>query len=164
MIAASGLTKFYGDKCAIEDLNFEISKGEIIEDLKEFYIEQIKMLEERLQSEFAPDIEIPVDSKGARVLYVPLVGEHATVPAAKVFHAAGESWTMSLFTATNHSFFVGDMSKAKEAARWIVDEARRLEVDAIVYPECGHATRTLMAFFENWFGDEIAGIQRMNAG
>ena len=162
MNEGTGLEEATGHGMILEIGNAEISKGEIIEDLKEFYIEQIKVLEERLQREFAPDIEIPVDNKGARVLYVPLVGEHATVPAAKVFHAAGETWTMSLFTATNHSFFVGDMSKAKEAARWIVDEALRLEVDAIVYPECGHATRTLMAFFENWFGDEIAGIQRMN--
>ena len=30
MIKAQGLTKFYGDKCAIEDLDFEIDSGEII--------------------------------------------------------------------------------------------------------------------------------------
>ncbi len=162
MNEGTGLEDETGHGMILEIGNAEISKGEIIDDLKEFYVEQIQMLEERSQQEFAPDLQIPVDKKGARVLYVPLVGEHATVPAAKVFYAAGEDWTMSLFTATNHSFFVGDMAKAKEAAQWIVDEARRLEVQAIVYPECGHATRTLMAFFENWFGDELAGIERMN--
>jgi Fe-S oxidoreductase len=162
MNEGTGLEEATGHGMILEIGNAEISKGEIIEDLKDFYVEQIKLLEERLQGEFAPDLQIPVDKKGARVLYVPLVGEHATVPAAKVFHAAGEDWTLSLFTATNHSFFVGDMSKAKQAAQWIVDEARRLEVQAIVYPECGHATRTLMAFFEGWYGDQIAGIERMN--
>lgn len=30
MITAQGLTKFYGDKCAIHDLNFEINSGEIV--------------------------------------------------------------------------------------------------------------------------------------
>ncbi len=30
MISAQGLTKFYGDKCAIEDLTFEIDSGEIV--------------------------------------------------------------------------------------------------------------------------------------
>jgi ABC-2 type transport system ATP-binding protein len=30
MIEAQGLTKFYGDKCAISDLNFEITDGEIV--------------------------------------------------------------------------------------------------------------------------------------
>jgi ABC-2 type transport system ATP-binding protein len=30
MIAAQGLTKYYGDKCAIQNLNFEIASGEIV--------------------------------------------------------------------------------------------------------------------------------------
>jgi ABC-2 type transport system ATP-binding protein len=30
MITAEGLTKFYGDKCAISDLNFQITDGEIV--------------------------------------------------------------------------------------------------------------------------------------
>jgi len=30
MIAAEGLTKYYGDKCAISDLSFEIQRGEIV--------------------------------------------------------------------------------------------------------------------------------------
>jgi Fe-S oxidoreductase len=140
----------------------EVSKGEIIDFIKEFYVEQNKELEARLQEEFHPDLQIPVEKEGARVLYVPLVGEHAVVPAAKIFHAAGEDWTLSLFTATNHSYFVGDMTKAKAAANWIVQEALSLGVSAIVYPECGHASRTLFNYFEGWFGEEIAGIERLN--
>jgi Fe-S oxidoreductase len=122
----------------------ELSKGEIIDDIKSFYIDQMKELEARLQEEFSPDTRIPVEKEGARVLYVPLVGEEAIVPVAKIFHAAGEDWTLSLFTATNHSYFTGDMDKTKRAANWIIQEARRLGVQAIVYPECGHATRTLL--------------------
>jgi Fe-S oxidoreductase len=140
----------------------EVSKGEIIDLIKEFYIDQTKELEARLQEEFHPELQIPVDKEGARVLFVPLVGEHALIPVAKIFHAAGEDWTLSLFTATNHSFFVGDMAKAKEAANWIVQEARRLGVQTIVYPECGHATRTAVQFFESWFGEELEGIERVN--
>ncbi len=151
-----------GPEMIAEIGNAEISKGEIIDAIKEFYIEQAKELEARLQEEFAPGIRIPVDKEGAQALYVPLVGEHAVVPVAKIFHAAGEDWTMSLFTATNHSFFTGDMSKAKQAANWIVQEARRLGVKTLVYPECGHATRTVLSYFEDWFGDEIAGIERIN--
>jgi Fe-S oxidoreductase len=139
--------------------NAEVSKGEIIDNIKEFYIDQVKELEKRLQDEFAPGLQIPVEKQGARVLYVPLVGEHATVPMAKIFHAAGEDWTLSMFTATNHSFFVGDMAKAKQAAGWIVQEARRLGVKVIAYPECGHATRTMLQFFDGWFGDEVADIE-----
>jgi Fe-S oxidoreductase len=140
----------------------EVSKGEIIDVIKEFFVEQVMELEARLQDEFHPDVKMPVDKEGARALYVPLVGEHAIIPAAKIFHAAGEDWTLSLFTATNHSYFVGDMAKAKQAADWIVQEALRLGVKAIIYPECGHASRTLFNYFEGWFGDEIAGIERIN--
>jgi hypothetical protein len=140
----------------------EVSKGEIIDFVKEFFVEQTKELEARLQKEFHPDVEIAVEKEGATMLYVPLVGEHAIVPAAKIFCAAGESWTLSLFTATNHSYFVGDGTKAKEAANWIVQEAKRLGVKAIVYPECGHASRTLFNYFEGWFGDELEGIERLN--
>jgi Fe-S oxidoreductase len=140
----------------------EVSKGEIVDVIKEFYIEQAQELEARLQEEFHPDVRVPVEKEGARVLYVPLVGEHAIIPAAKIFCAAGEDWTLSLFTATNHSYFVGDMAKAKLAANWILQEARRLGAEAIVYPECGHASRTLFNYFEGWFGDEIDGIERLN--
>jgi Fe-S oxidoreductase len=140
----------------------EVSKGEIIDFIKEFFVDQTKELERRLQEEFHPDLKIPVENKDARVLYVPLVGEHAIVPVAKIFHAAGEPWSLSLFTATNHSYFVGDATKAKAAANWIVQEALDLGVEAIVYPECGHATRTLFNYFEGWFGDGIAGLERLN--
>lgn len=142
--------------------NAEVSKGEIVNDIKDFYIDQMRDLETRLQDEFASDLKIPVGKKGARVLYVPLVGEHAIAPAAKIFHAADEDWTISLFTATNHSYFIGNMDKAKRAAHWVVQEARRLGVQTIVYPECGHATRTLLYYFDNWFKDEIAGMERVN--
>jgi Fe-S oxidoreductase len=140
----------------------EVSKGEIIDFVKEFYVEQTQEMEKRLAEEFHPDIKVPIEKQGARVLYIPLVGEEAIIPAAKIFHAAGESWTLSLFTATNHSYFVGDAVKAKAAANWIVQEALALGVEAIVYPECGHASRTLFNYFGGWFGDEIAHIERDN--
>jgi len=142
--------------------NAEVSKGEIIDMIKEFYIDQTNELEARLQKEFASDLRIPVENSGANLLYVPLVGEHAVAPLAKIFHAAGEEWSLSLFTATNHSYFVGDMAKAKLAANWIVQEAKRLGVKKLVYPECGHATRTLFSFFDGWFGDELIGLERVS--
>jgi Fe-S oxidoreductase len=93
---------------------------------------------------------------------VPLVGEHAVIPLAKIFYAAGEAWTLSMFTATNHSFFTGDMAKSKQAANWIVQEAKRLGVKVLAYPECGHATRTVLSYFEDWYGSDIADIERIN--
>jgi Fe-S oxidoreductase len=54
------------------------------------------------------------------------------------------------------------MAKTKQAANWIVQEARRLGVQAIVYPECGHATRTLLYYFDSWFEEETADIERVS--
>jgi Fe-S oxidoreductase len=140
----------------------EVSKGEIIDFIKDFYVEQTKELETRLREEFHPDVQVQVAKEGAELLYIPLVGEDAVIPVAKIFCAAGVDWTLSLFTATNHSYFVGDMAKAKAAAHWIVQEALSLGVKGIVYPECGHASRTLFNYFEGWFGDEIEGLERLN--
>lgn len=152
----------FGSEMVSEIGNAEISKGEIIDMIREFYVEQTQELEARLREEFAPDLTIPVEREGARVLYVPLVGEHAVIPLAKIFYAAGEAWTLSMFTATNHSFFTGDMAKSKQAANWIVQEAKRLGVKVLAYPECGHATRTVLSYFEDWYGSDIADIERIN--
>jgi Fe-S oxidoreductase len=54
------------------------------------------------------------------------------------------------------------MASATKAARWIVQEARRLGVTTLVYPECGHATRTALQYFDNWFGEELGDIRRVN--
>jgi hypothetical protein len=73
---------------------------------------------------------------------------------AKVFHAAGESWTLSseYFDVTNYALFSGD----DQAARLIVDRvsenARRLNANMIVSAECGHGFGSLRWEGENWLG------------
>jgi Fe-S oxidoreductase len=42
----------------------EVNK-EIIDAVKEFYLDQVKTLETRLRNEFAPDLQIPVEKEGA---------------------------------------------------------------------------------------------------
>jgi len=38
-----------------------------------------------------------LDVEGADLLYVALAGAHSIIPAAAVFNAAGEKWTLSFF-------------------------------------------------------------------
>ncbi|MDK2464954.1 MAG: (Fe-S)-binding protein, partial [Candidatus Korarchaeota archaeon] len=125
----------------------------MIDFLKDMFMERVAEIESRLREEFSPDLRITVEEPGVRVLYVPLAGEHTIAPAAKIFHAAGESWTLSLFTASNYGFFLGDAERAKKVAQNIVEEAKRLGVSVVAFPECGHATRTLLKFWDGWFGD-----------
>jgi len=48
--------------------------------------------------------------------------------AAGVFHAAGESWTLSseFYDVTNYGLFSGDDDAARELTRRVMDEAARL--------------------------------------
>ena len=50
----------------------------------------------------------------ADMLYVPLSGEHTMLPAAIIFNAAGASWTMSMFEASNYGLFLADTVRAKK--------------------------------------------------
>ena len=97
-----------------------------------------------------PTASIPVDRQGADVLYVALAGAHSILPAAAIFHQAGESWTISLFESANYGYFLGDAEKARRIADRFMDEARRLGVKEVVITECGHAYRVAAIFYEAW--------------
>jgi uncharacterized membrane protein (Fun14 family) len=80
--------------------------------------------------------------------YVGLAGSHTIKPAARIFHAAKQSWTLSLFEAANYGFFFGDGEKAKKIAKRFMDEAVELGVKEVVITECGHAYRVAKLFCE----------------
>jgi Fe-S oxidoreductase len=81
--------------------------------------------------------------EGADLLYVALAGAHSIIPAAAVFNAAGENWTLSLFEAVNFGAFVGDPSRTKLILDRIVSEAKRLKVKEVCICECGTAFRVM---------------------
>jgi len=123
-----------------------IAKGETLDLFREGFMESIKELEqdvvEKWQAEAGKEV-IPVDKKGARLLYVALAGAHSIIPAAAVFNAAGEDWTLSFFEAVNFGAFVGDPSKTKLILDRIVNEAKRLGVEEVTICECGTAFRVM---------------------
>jgi Fe-S oxidoreductase len=91
----------------------------------------------------AGETPIPVDVEGADLLYVALAGAHSIIPAAAVFNAAGENWTLSFFEAVNFGAFVGDPTKTKLILDRIVNEAKRLKVKEVCICECGTAYRVM---------------------
>ena len=123
-----------------------VEKGKSIEIFKEGFLDGVKRLEaevvEKWQTE-AGQTAIPVDVEGANMLYVALAGAHSIIPAAAIFNAAGENWTLSFFEAVNFGAFVGDPSKTKLILERIVNEAKRLKVKEICVCECGTAYRIL---------------------
>lgn len=123
-----------------------IEKGKSIELFKEGFLTAIKNLESQVVEKWkmeAGETAIPVDAEGADLLYVALAGAHSIVPAAAVFNAAGENWTLSFFEAVNFGAFVGDPTKTQLILDRIVNEAKRLKVKEVCICECGTAYRVM---------------------
>lgn len=126
--------------------DMSIQKGESIDMFKESFIAGIKKLEDQVVEKWrseAGETVIPVDVEGADLLYVALAGAHSIIPAAAVFNAAGENWTLSFFEAVNFGAFVGDPTKTKLILDRIVNEAIRLKVKEVCICECGTAFRVM---------------------
>jgi len=133
-----------------------IEKGRDPSFYKEMFLEQIRDMEAQLRDITGdPDAVIPVEKQGARILYVPLAGAHTILPPAVVFNAAKADWTLSIFEAANYGVFLGDVNRAKQVAKRIVDEANRLNVKEIVIAECGHAYASYRWDVPNWFPGEF---------
>ena len=123
-----------------------IEKGKSLDLFKESFLQGIKNLEEEVVKKWeieAGDTAIPIDVEGADLLYVALAGAHSIIPAAAIFNAAGENWTLSFFEAVNFGAFVGDPTKTKLIMDRIVNEAKRLKVKEVCICECGTAFRVM---------------------
>ncbi len=123
-----------------------IEKGRSLDLFKEGFLKGIKKLEEEVVKKWkmeAGETAIPLDVKGADLLYVALAGAHSIIPAAAVFNAAGENWTLSFFEAVNFGAFVGDPTKTQLILNRIINEAKRLKVKEVCICECGTAYRVM---------------------
>jgi Fe-S oxidoreductase len=123
-----------------------IEKGKSIDLFKAGFMEGLKRLESEVVSKWkleAGEAAIPVDVEGADLLYVALAGAHSIIPAAAIFNAAKENWTLSFFEAVNFGAFVGDPTKTKLILDRIISEARRLKVKEVCICECGTAYRVM---------------------
>ncbi|MDQ7783036.1 MAG: (Fe-S)-binding protein [Desulfomonilaceae bacterium] len=123
-----------------------VAKGENIEATKANFAEACRQLEaeviQKWQQEAGKET-IPLDVKGAHVLYVALAGKHSIIPAAAIMNAAGENWSLSYFEAVNFGAFVGNPVVTKNIAQRIIDEANRLGVREVAICECGTAYRVM---------------------
>jgi Fe-S oxidoreductase len=122
-----------------------IEKGKSLDLFKESFIQGIRNLEKDVIAKWRGESDqiIPLDVKGANILYVALAGAHSIVPAASILNAAREKWSLSFFEAVNFGAFVGDPRKTQLIAKRIVDEAIRLQVKEVVICECGTAFRVM---------------------
>jgi Fe-S oxidoreductase len=110
------------------------------------WVETVAWLEEELQAETGdPEARLPLDRKGANFLYIVNPREPKFYPltltaAGKVFHAAGENWTLSssFFDVTNYAYFSGDDQVAGHIAERVERAMKELGIKTLVLSECGH--------------------------
>jgi len=122
-----------------------IEKGKSLDLYKDSFMQGIRNLEKEVIAKWKGESDqiIPLDAKGAKILYVALAGAHSIVPTASIFNSAKENWTLSFFEAVNFGAFVGDPTKTQLIAKRIIDEATRLSVKEVVICECGTAFRVM---------------------
>ena len=118
-------------------------------------------LEEDVKDETGVDVKFPLDVKGADILLITPSADFFAEPHidgligyAKVFHAAGVSWTMSSYAseAANFSMFIGSHDNLRKVALRIRKAAKDLGVKRIVVGECGHAWRVAYSFWNTLAG------------
>ncbi|MGE5547104.1 MAG: sulfate reduction electron transfer complex DsrMKJOP subunit DsrK [Solirubrobacterales bacterium] len=118
-------------------------------------------LEEDVLDETGADVKFPVDVEGAEVLLVTPSADFFAEPHvlgligyAKVFHAAGVSWTLSTKAseAGNFGMFIGNYEQMRKISMRIREAALELGVKRIIFGECGHAWRVAYNFLNTLAG------------
>lgn len=128
--------------------------------LKEDYLETLEWMSDELANEVDdPNARIPVDKPGCEVIYAINPREAKYDPrtiaaAAKIFWAAGESWTMPSegWDQTNFGLFSGDDQLGGTAARRVYEKMKELGARRLVISECGHGYRSTRCEGPNWAG------------
>lgn len=118
-------------------------------------------LEEDIEEDTGFAVKLPIDVKGAEVLLITPSADFFSEPHvesligyAKVFHAAGISWTLSSLAseAGNFGMFIGNYEQMQKVALRIREAALELGVKRIVVGECGHAWRVAYSFWNTLIG------------
>jgi len=126
----------------------------------EDFINIFQTVDEKIQAETRTDFSTPIEMRGARLLVtinskIPFIEPEALLPWWRIFHAAGESWTIpaSNWEAVNWAYFSADDDATKTIVGRIVDNLQRLHCSGLLLPECGHAAHATLSGLRRWFPD-----------
>jgi Fe-S oxidoreductase len=122
--------------------------------------ETLKWLEDDLRFEVNDeDARIPLNEKGKKILYTLNPREPKFFPLsvsamAKIFHTAGESWTLStrMYDVTNYAYYSSNPDDAAVITNRLFDEMNNLEAKTCVLAECGHGSRAFRWEGPNYIG------------
>ncbi|OYY93364.1 MAG: reductase [Hydrogenophilales bacterium 28-61-23] len=123
-------------------------------------------LEEDIEADTGVAVKLPLDVEGAEFMLVTPSADFFSEPHvesligyAKVFHAAGVSWTLSTKAseAGNFGLFNGSYETMQKVAMRIRDAALELGCKRIIVGECGHAWRVAYSFWNTLTGIGYGG-------
>jgi cysteine desulfurase family protein len=137
-----------------------ISSGNNMAISAEELVDTIKWLEEDLRLEVNDEnARIPLDEPGKKIMYTlnprePKFFPLSIIAMAKIFYAAGESWTLStkMYDVTNYAYFSGNDEEAALIAGRMYDEMISLGAERCVMAECGHGYRAFRWEAPNYLG------------
>jgi len=139
-----------------------LEKGNNLGIPKDDFILLLKELGEDLAESSCPGFVTPIDVRGARMLVTVNSKEPFAEPESltwwwKIFHAAGESWTISSenWEGVNWGLYSGDYSAMRTIVKRIIDNIERLNCQALLLPECGHAYYATRYALERWFPESL---------
>ncbi len=153
-----------------------VEKGNNMGIKKDDWLETASWLEEELQAELNdPAARIPMDQEGARYFYTINPREAMFFPlsisaVAKLFHAAGESWTLAGegYDLTNYGLYSGDDETAGLLSDRLVRAMAKLGCKTLVLGECGHGFKSNRWEAPEWlskkYGFEVKSILEVMAG
>jgi Fe-S oxidoreductase len=109
---------------------------------KEDWVDTLDWCQEETAEELL-DLKIPIDKKGAKVMYTvnarePMFYPQDIMEVAKIFHVAGEDWTFPSekgWDSTNLAMFCGDQVTARTTVENTFKRAEELEVDFVAVTE-----------------------------
>jgi Fe-S oxidoreductase len=130
-------------------VNAAIESGNNMSIPEDEFVATIEWMEEELIDELQnPEAKIPLNEPNKEVLYTLNPREPKFFPLsisamAKIFFAAGESWTIStkMYDVTNYAFFSGNSDEASTIVKRLLDEFKLLQSKTLVLAECGHGSR-----------------------
>jgi Fe-S oxidoreductase len=109
---------------------------------KEDWIDTLEWCEEETAEELV-GLKIPIDKKGAKIMYSvnarePMFYPQDIMEVAKIFHVAGEDWTLPSETGwddTNLAMFMGDAKTARMIVENTFKRAEELGVQQVAITE-----------------------------
>lgn len=123
-----------------------VDKGNNMGIPRQEWLDTLQWLDEELQQEVSdPAAHLPIDQSDIRLFYTVNPREPKFFPlsllaTAKIFYAAGESWTFSsdYYDVTNYGLFSGDDEASGVISARLRDSMHTLRANTLVLGECGH--------------------------